>query len=372
MAAMPNEWSFVYMRNVDIGHIPNTALCEIWDSLGVDQHKVASASSIGAFLAEFIVRSDYVERFIALLSSISTSDSLDDSLSISVDRQYSPLAPYTHIIPPECTIPQSATAALDKYARDALTKRWSSMYYAADTPNVARFILNELDRHSLALLPPDSQPTTTANGIGASEKRRTPVHVPVSHSPSRTASNLVHHRPPNHAILSKDHLAELIPRPTHSRSIVYVDGAFLPDRGTAGIGAYFENANVAPIAERLPGHQSNARAEVYAMVVALDCLAATLDELPRALVQFHEIWVCSDSRYAVDGVNVHMEAWEQANWLTAKGKPIANRNVFSSLRQSIQRLSSQGFVVYVHHLPAHAGIPGNEIADILAKAGALL
>ncbi|KAJ2451390.1 hypothetical protein GGF42_004269 [Coemansia sp. RSA 2424] len=198
------------------------------------------------------------------------------------------------------------------------------------------------------------------------------VAMPAMHSPSRTASNLVHHRPPNHAILSKDHLAELIPRPTHTRSIVYVDGAFLPDRGTAGIGAYFENANVAPVAERLPGHQSNARAEVYAIVVALDRLAAAMEEASEALDRVREIWVCSDSRYAVDGVNVHMEAWEQANWLTAKSKPIANRNVFRSLHQSIQRLSSQGYVVFVHHLPAHAGIPGNEIADILAKAGALL
>ncbi|KAJ2062128.1 hypothetical protein GGI03_004324, partial [Coemansia sp. RSA 2337] len=62
MTAVPDEWSFVYMRNVDIGRIPKTALGEIWDSLGVDRRKVACASSIGAFLAEFIVRSDYVER----------------------------------------------------------------------------------------------------------------------------------------------------------------------------------------------------------------------------------------------------------------------------------------------------------------------
>ncbi|KAJ2057913.1 Ribonuclease H1 [Coemansia sp. S146] len=361
MTAVPGEWSFVYMRNVDIGRIPKTALGEIWDSLGVDRRKVASASSIGAFLAEFIVRSDYVERFVALLSSITTPEPLDDSLSISVDRQYSPLTPYTHIIPPSCTIPEPATKALDKYARDALTKRWSAMYHTTDTPSVAQFIQSELDKNSLKLLP---QPNSS---IASGEKV-----VPVLHSSSCTASNLVHHRPPNHAILSKDHLAELIPRPTHARSIVYVDGAYLPDRGAAGIGAYFENVNVAPIAERLPGHQSNARAEVYAMVLALERLAIALDGAPEALDQFHEIWVCSDSRYAVDGVNVYMETWEQTNWLTAKGKPIANRNVFRSLHRSIQRLSDQGYIVFVHHLPAHAGIPGNEIADTLAKAGALL
>ncbi|KAJ2831826.1 Ribonuclease H1 [Coemansia furcata] len=361
MTAMPDEWSFVYMRNVDIGRVPNAALGEIWDSLGVDRQKVASSSSIGAFLAEFIVRTDYVERFVTLLSSITTPEPLDDSLSISVDHLYSPLTPYTHIIPPSCTIPEPATVALDKYARDALTKRWSAMYHATNIPSVARFIQSELDKHSLELLPQHHN-NAASGGNGAQ----------VLHSPSRTASNLVHHRPPNHAILSKDHLAELIPRPTHARSIVYVDGAYLPDRGAAGIGAYFENVNVAPIAERLPGHQSNARAEVYAMVLALDRLAIALDGVTEEMDQFHEIWVCSDSRYAVDGVNVHMETWQQTNWLTAKGKPIANRNVFRSLHKSIQRLSNQGYIVFVHHLPAHAGIPGNEIADTLAKAGALL
>ncbi|KAJ2735233.1 Ribonuclease H1 [Coemansia sp. BCRC 34962] len=361
MAAMPGEWSFVYMRNVDVGRIPDAELGEIWDSLGVDRQRVACASSIGAFLAEFIVRTDYVDRFVALLSSITTPEPLDDSLSISVDQQYCPLTPYTHIIPPSCAMPELAIKALDKYARDALMKRWSVMYYAAKTPSVAAFIQRELDRHSLKLLP---QP----RGSIASEKPA----ISASNSPGRTACNLVHHRPPNHAILSKDHLAELIPRPTHARSIVYVDGAYLPDRGAAGIGAYFENINVAPIAERLPGYQSNARAEVYAMVLALDRLAIALDEAPEALDRFHEIWVCSDSRYAVDGVNVYMETWEQTNWLTAKGRPIANRNVFRALHKSMQRLSDKGFIVFVHHLPAHAGIPGNEIADTLAKAGALL
>ncbi|KAJ2687321.1 hypothetical protein IWW39_003014 [Coemansia spiralis] len=358
---MLDEWSFVYMRNVDIGRIPEAELGEIWDSLGIDRLRVACASSIGAFLAEFIVRADYVDKFVALLSSITTPEPLDDSLSISVDKQYCPLTPYTHIIPPSCTIPEPATKALDKYARDALTKRWSAMYYAATTPSVAAFIQRELGKLSLKLLP-------QTHGHTASEK----PSAPASNSPGRTASNLVHHRPPNHAILSKDHLAELIPRPTHARSIVYVDGAYLPDRGTAGIGAYFENVNVAPVAERLPGHQSNARAEVYAMVLALERLAIALDEAPEALDRFHEIWVCSDSRYAVDGVNVYMETWEQTNWLTAKGKPIANRNVFRALHKSMQRLSDKGFIVFVHHLPAHAGIPGNEIADTLAKAGALL
>ncbi|KAJ2002059.1 hypothetical protein GGI04_003497 [Coemansia thaxteri] len=369
MATSPGEWSFVYMRNVDITRLPSSMLCGIWQTLGIDHERVAAASSIGAFLAEFVVQTGYVGHFVAVLSSIATPEPLDASLSISLDQDYTPLAPYTHIIPQECAMPRSAIAALDKYARDSLTKRWSAMYYATDMPSVARFILSEMDKRSLELVPrylvQPSPGTPTKNAAQDAAAARLS-------SPPRPASDLVHHRPPNHAILSKDHLAELIPQPTRARSIVYVDGAFLPEPGTAGIGAYFENVDVAPVAERLPGHQSNARAEVFAIVRALDLLAAALNGAVESPDRSHEIWVCSDSRYAVDGVNVHMETWEQTNWLTTKGRPIANRNVFRNLHQSIRRLSQQGFIVFVHHLPAHAGIRGNEIADILAKAGALL
>ncbi|ORX72681.1 ribonuclease H-like protein, partial [Linderina pennispora] len=151
-------------------------------------------------------------------------------------------------------------------------------------------------------------------------------------------------------------------KPDDRRLIAYADGAYLPDRGSAGIGVYFENAGLAPIAKRLRGHQSNARAEVYALVTALEQMALAVQDSEGV-----EIWVCSDSRYAVDGINVHAEAWRQAQWKTAKGRPVANRTAFVLLHQSMARLGSRGHTVFVHHLPAHAGIRGNEIADMLAK-----
>ncbi|KAJ2805075.1 hypothetical protein H4R20_002240 [Coemansia guatemalensis] len=256
-------------------------------------------------------------------------------------------------------------AALDRYAREALEKRWAGIYHSSTYPGVRQLIRESLAKYSLAL---PSLPNTSSRQTSASPS--TSQHFPAS--PPRPGSDIVHHRAPNHAILSKDHLAEIIPQRSSSRLVVYTDGAYLPDRGTAGIGAYFEDTDIAPIAERLNGHQSVARAEIHAMVMALERILSALRGRQSYIADLHEIWVCTDSQYAVDGVNVHREAWLQANWLTAKGRPVANRTAFQLLFASIKQLSERGYIVFVHHLPAHAGIAGNEIADMLAKAGALL
>ncbi|KAJ2076744.1 Ribonuclease H1 [Coemansia sp. RSA 988] len=360
-----DTWAFVYMRNVDIGRMSEHVLQEIWCSLGVDRERVACSSAIGAYLAEFIVRRDYIDEFAALLSSVSMASPLDDSLSISVDHTYSPIAPHRRVIPASCRVPEPAMAALDRYAREALERRWAKIYRSSTQPGVRRLIHDSLSDYSLALpLVPNTPPRQMSANPNILQ------HFPAS--PQRPGSDIVHQRAPNHAILSKDHLAEIIPRRSSSRLVVYTDGAYLPDRGTAGIGAYFENTHIAPIAERLNGHQSAARAEIYAMVMALERIISTPRGKQNYIANMREIWVCTDSQYAVDGVNVHREVWLQANWLTAKGRPVANRTAFQLLFTSIQLLSDRGYIVFVHHLPAHAGIAGNEIADMLAKAGALL
>ncbi|KAJ2365344.1 hypothetical protein H4S02_010693 [Coemansia sp. RSA 2611] len=159
---------------------------------------------------------------------------------------------------------------------------------------------------------------------------------------------------PNHAILSKEHLAKIIPQPTAARLVIYTDGSYFPDRKTAGIGVYFENLDIPPLALGLHGHQS---------------VAPDHKPLRRGR---REVWVCTDSQYVVNAVNVNRETWQTANWLTTKGKPIANRNAFQRLFAEIRRVAGLGYTVFVHHVPAHFGVAGNDIADTLAKAGALL
>ncbi|KAJ2712462.1 Ribonuclease H1 [Coemansia spiralis] len=356
-----DTWEFVYLRNVDIGRVPAAALDSIWRSVGVDRTRIAHASAIGAYLAEFVVRSDYRARFVQLLSSIRAPQRLDDALLVSEDCDYLPAAPHRRVVPAGCVVPQRAMAALEEYARSSLAKRWTGIYNSATHPGVRQLICASLAGCSLP-----APPATPGTSQCAHAKRHQPPDRP------RQGSEIVHARSPNHAILSTQHLAELIPRPTATRIVIYTDGAYLPDRRTAGMGVYFEGTAISPVAERLPGHQSNARAEVCAVTLALERLEAELLRVPCALSAMREVWVCTDSRYVVDGVNIYKETWQSANWLNAKGRHVANRTAFQRLFASLQRLSDRGFNVFVHHLPAHAGIAGNEFADMLAKAGALL
>ncbi|KAJ1729419.1 Ribonuclease H1 [Coemansia biformis] len=364
--APDDAWVFVYMRNVDIGRVTAPALDSIWRSVGVDRTRVASANAIGAYLAEFVVREDYRAQFVQLLTSIRPPQPLDDALLVSVDDAYSPIAPHVRVVPATCAVPLRAMAALDEYARRSLSRRWASIYYSTTQPGVRQLIRTSLARYSLPAPPPTTTPAMAEDGHRGCAARH-----PLPESPSR-GSELVHQRSPNHAILSKQHLAEIIPQPSETRTVIYTDGAYLPDRCAAGVGAYFERVDIPPVAERLHGHQSNARAEICAVYVALERLAAELPRMAGASANMREVWVCTDSRYVVDGVNIYKETWQTANWLNAKGRRVANRAAFERLFSSIQRLSAQGYNVFVHHLPAHAGIPGNEFADLLAKAGALL
>ncbi|KAJ2157225.1 hypothetical protein GGF46_004650 [Coemansia sp. RSA 552] len=358
------QWVFVYMRNLDISRVPRPALAGIWESLGVNQAKVAWATPVGAYLAEFIVWVDYADEFISLLSSITPPGQLDSSLMPFHDTKYSPIAPHAHVLPESCAVPQRALDVLDKYARDSLAKRWSNIYHSATQRGVRILARRSLDTYSLPLL----QTWSSQRALGRDSN---PAWVQ-SKGPVFSGADLVRQRAPNHAILSEDHLAELIPRPTSRRLVVYTDGAFLPDRRTAGLGAYFDHIDLPPIVRRLHGHQSNARAEIYAVVVALEQLADALDRRIEGVGGPCEIWACTDSQYVVDAVHVHGEAWRRADWTTAKGKPIANRTAFKRMFGAIRMLADRGHNVFVHHLPAHAGIAGNEVADVLAKAGSLL
>ncbi|KAJ2666786.1 Ribonuclease H1 [Coemansia sp. RSA 1199] len=343
------KWQFVYMRNVDIGRVAKHNLDNVWNVLGINSSDVACASAVGAYLAEFVVRTSCAKMFVAQLSNICVPSGLDVRLAVREDTDYSPMHPYAHVIPDSCAVPERALRALDAHARSSVVRRWGRLYYAAEHTGVRTLIAQTLRAHGLCV------PAHT-------------MHVERT-EPARLVqpADIVRQRAPNHAILSADHLAELVPTPTHSRLVIYTDGAYLPERGSAGIGAYIANSNIPPLAQRVRGRQSAARAEIQAAQLALDHVLQT----PRS-DQWREIWVCTDSQYVVDAVNVNSETWARANWVSAKGRPIANRREFQLLFAAIHRASTQGHMVFVHHLPAHFDIAGNDVADTLAKAGALL
>ncbi|GFU17152.1 RNase H domain-containing protein [Trichonephila clavipes] len=67
-----------------------------------------------------------------------------------------------------------------------------------------------------------------------------------------------------------------------------------------------------------------------------------------------EIWILSDSRSAIQ----HLSNWQSVR-----------DNVGVSILTKLKRLSTS-HQIHLHWIPSHKDLEGNEIADILAKAGA--
>lgn len=158
------------------------------------------------------------------------------------------------------------------------------------------------------------------------------------------------------------------PNPTNSDVLsIYTDGACLANGtlgGRAGIGVFYDVNDPRNISTRLPGpHQTNQRAELYAVLKALESLH-TQPPCVRNVVIF------TDSKYVVKGLTVWATKWEQEGWKTLKNKQVVSMDLFKRARDMISTLNANGLTVKFIHVPGHSGIWGNEQADRLAVAGA--
>ncbi|EMD38043.1 hypothetical protein CERSUDRAFT_82283 [Gelatoporia subvermispora B] len=147
------------------------------------------------------------------------------------------------------------------------------------------------------------------------------------------------------------------------RLIVYTDGACGGNgqRGSkAGIGVWWGRNDTRNLSERCPGDQTNNRAELIAIVRALE----TAPEKP--------LLIKTDSQYSIKCLTEWLQGWERKNWKNSKGEPVKNAPLIryaSALRKVRQR---NGNDVEVEYVKGHAGHEGNEGADRLAVAGSLL
>ena len=122
--------------------------------------------------------------------------------------------------------------------------------------------------------------------------------------------------------------------------VIYTDGASSGNPGPAGLGVVLTWRERTREIQRYLGETTNNHAELEAILVALR--AVKRPELPVAL---H-----TDSAYAI-GV------------LTQGHKAKANTDLIEAIRAEMARFADLSFV----KVPAHAGVPGNERADRLAR-----
>ncbi len=103
------------------------------------------------------------------------------------------------------------------------------------------------------------------------------------------------------------------------------------------------------------GHEpqtTNNRMELLAAIVALEALKrpCTVD-------------LYTDSQYVKNGLEQWLPAWRRKNFRTASGSPVKNQDLWTRLDAA-----RQPHQLRLHWVRGHAGDPGNEEADQLARA----
>ncbi|XP_069707703.1 ribonuclease H1 [Phaenicophaeus curvirostris] len=142
-------------------------------------------------------------------------------------------------------------------------------------------------------------------------------------------------------------------------TVVYTDGCCSGNgrnRARAGIGVYWGPGHPLNTSERLPGRQTNQRAEIHAACKAIE--QAKSQNIKKLIIY-------TDSRFTINGITSWVDNWKTNGWRTSSGASVINKEDF----QRLDNLSKDIEIQWMH-IPGHAGFRGNEEADRLAREGA--
>lgn len=151
--------------------------------------------------------------------------------------------------------------------------------------------------------------------------------------------------------------------------VIYTDGACLNNgyqNAQAGIGVFFGDNNPRNISDPIPcnlvengQYPTNQLAELYAIARAMEvCIA-------NDCIRTKPIILYTDSKYSINCLTRWISTWEKNCWFLTNGKPVKHRGLLQAMKLQMQNLN-----IIFHHVAAHQGIYGNEMADSLAVNGA--
>ena len=133
--------------------------------------------------------------------------------------------------------------------------------------------------------------------------------------------------------------------------IIHTDGACSGNPGPGGWGAILEWSGHERELSGAEAETTNNRMELTAAIVALETLKRPC-----------RVRLVTDSTYVRDGVTKWIHGWKKNGWKTAAKKPVKNEDLWKRLDEATGRHS-----VEWEWVKGHAGHPGNERADALAR-----
>ena len=136
-------------------------------------------------------------------------------------------------------------------------------------------------------------------------------------------------------------------------AVIYTDGACSGNPGPGGWGAVLRYGSAEK--ELHGGDQltTNNRMELMAAIQALEALTRPVH------VKLH-----TDSRYLLDGITKWLANWQRNGWKTKSRHPVKNVDLWQRLVAAMAPHDVTWLWV-----KGHAGDPGNERADELARLG---
>ncbi|MFN3199387.1 MAG: ribonuclease HI [Bradymonadia bacterium] len=133
---------------------------------------------------------------------------------------------------------------------------------------------------------------------------------------------------------------------------LFTDGACSGNPGPGGWGALLCWKGHERTLSGGADHTTNNRMELQAAIEGLNAI-----HRPMSVV------VYTDSTYVKQGITAWVDGWRRRGWRTASGSPVKNDDLWRALVDACTR-----HTVEWRWVKGHAGHPGNERADALARA----
>uniref|UniRef100_A0A8C5L5R1 Ribonuclease H1 n=1 Tax=Jaculus jaculus TaxID=51337 RepID=A0A8C5L5R1_JACJA len=117
--------------------------------------------------------------------------------------------------------------------------------------------------------------------------------------------------------------------------VVYTDGCCSSNgrrRARAGIGVYWGPGHPLNLGIRLPGRQTNQRAEIHAACKAIEQAKAQ---------NISKLVLYTDSMFTINGITNWVQGWKKNGWRTSAGKDVINKEDFMELDELTQGMDIQ-------------------------------